>query len=105
MSPDTPSNFSHSNVTTSSVILSWIVGDDGGDTQAFHIEYKLVTSGDWQTVPVPIDKADNISEVEFTLDKLRSGEEYQIRVYARNNFGESGRLILIIDTLAERRKS
>lgn len=82
--PGKPSKPEIKSVTESTVTINWKAPyDDGGDTiKKYLIQYKCITSMDWQTESeMPID-------LEFTVIHLKSNEEYLFRVAAINGAGQ-----------------
>ncbi len=71
-----PTNFSASNVTSSSATLSWIAGEAGQD--AWIVMYKKDTNSEWTTVPV--------STTTYTITGLSPVSTYYAKVQA--NCGE-----------------
>ena len=71
-----PTNFSASNVTSSSATLSWIAGEAGQD--AWNVMYKKDTNSEWTTVPV--------STTTYTITGLSPVSTYYAKVQA--NCGE-----------------
>ena len=67
-----PTNFSASNVTSSSATLSWTTGEAGQD--AWNVMYKKDTDSEWTTVPV--------STTTYTITGLSPVSTYYAKVQA-----------------------
>lgn len=67
-----PTNFSASNVTSSSATLSWTAGEAGQD--AWNVMYKKDTDSEWTTVPV--------STTTYTITGLSPVSTYYAKVQA-----------------------
>lgn len=72
-------------ITKSSVALAWSrPKDDGGSAvTGYFVEYRLVSSDTWSRHET------QITSTMFTLYGLTPDLEYQFRIFAVNNIGES----------------
>lgn len=72
-------------VTKSSVALAWLrPKDDGGSAiTGYFVEYKLVSSETWSRYET------KVSSTMFTLPGLTPDADYQFRIVAVNDIGES----------------
>ncbi|KAG1672466.1 Twitchin [Nymphon striatum] len=72
-------------ITKDSVTISWNKPDDGGSKiTGYTVQKKPKNAADWETVnPLPH------RDTHFTIPKLTEGEEYQFRVIANNEIGDS----------------
>lgn len=72
-------------VTKSSASLSWSrPKDDGGSAiTGYYVEYKAVSSETW------VRHEKKIVSTQFTIPGLTADAEYQFRVIAQNDIGDS----------------
>ncbi|XP_052216896.1 uncharacterized protein LOC127834857 isoform X4 [Dreissena polymorpha] len=81
--PEIPKESQISRIGKTELIVEWIPGFNGGETQTFTIRYKVLGDGSWIIIPI------NISKHIWTIDGLASGITYQIQIRAQNKIGES----------------
>lgn len=71
-------------VTKNSVALAWAKPRDGGsEITAYYVEYKLASSETWER------HEKKITSTMYTLSGLTADAEYQFRVIAENDIGQS----------------
>lgn len=88
--PETPTNFSVSDETESTVNLHWIPAFDGGHDQWFCVQYRIVGTQPWQEAKISDPIQFTVYELQsFTLPGLQGGTSYEIRVYAENKYNKS----------------
>nr|4U3H_A Chain A, FN3con [synthetic construct] len=78
-SPSPPGNLRVTDVTSTSVTLSW--EPPPGPITGYRVEYREA-GGEWKEVTVPG------SETSYTVTGLKPGTEYEFRVRAVNGAGE-----------------
>lgn len=71
-------------ITKSSVALAWTKPRDGGSAiTGYYVEFKLTSSETWER------HTNKIASTMYTLTGLTADAEYQFRVIAENDIGES----------------
>ncbi len=86
--PPTSVTIDHGQITATSVKVVWTPGNDGGETQWFHVNHREVaTSVDFD----PDKRSKRIDDVstEYLLERLSPVSLYEIEVYAMNVNGVS----------------
>ncbi|KAH3769862.1 hypothetical protein DPMN_171143 [Dreissena polymorpha] len=97
--PEVPIRLQVGTIGKTELVLKWIPGFDGGDSQTFTIRYKKLGDGSWMVIPI------HISHYEWTVDGLKSGTTYQIQMMAQNKIGKSNwteaiHVITLLDTVS-----
>lgn len=85
--PDPPSGLKVTNVTHNSVHLTWSPGFHGGMDQHFRIKYVKTKDRDGRMFQTHDVYPANVHSA--VLHGLEAGEQYQLRIMAFNNIGES----------------
>ena len=80
--PDAPSNLVVVALDSSSLKLDWI--DNSNNENGFKLDYKLHSSSSWGTVDLPTPNTET-----YTHSGLSASTEYDYRVFAYNQFGNS----------------
>ena len=83
-----PRNFSVVSSTVSTVTVGWNQVNPNKDFLATYIELKNLDFNDSQKILLANDSLDNVHK-QFTLDHLKPGATYQMRVFSENSFGIS----------------
>ncbi|CAF1114272.1 unnamed protein product [Rotaria sordida] len=78
--PDIPTQVRITNISHSSLLISWIPGFDGGSRQTFQIRYRPTTNDRYSYEDVPSN------EQSFNLKNLQLASEYYISVRANNSY-------------------
>ncbi|XP_076109531.1 nephrin-like [Mytilus galloprovincialis] len=86
--PETPSNFTIISSSETSITVQWIPGHDGGQTQKFHIEYRIIGSSKWLLQEVQ-NSNQIYSRMVYTLTGFQDETSYELRMYAQNKFNQS----------------
>ncbi|KAH3814145.1 hypothetical protein DPMN_142636 [Dreissena polymorpha] len=81
--PEVPKEIQVRRTGQTEVIIEWIPGFNGGESQTFTIRYKALSDGSWMVFPI------NISHYIWTIDGLKFGTTYQIQMMALNTIGQS----------------
>ncbi|XP_053388701.1 nephrin-like, partial [Mercenaria mercenaria] len=86
--PEAPKNFAYisDSITDSSVDLKWMPGSNGGLPQSFILLYKRITELQRQNISI---RDAGTKEMNYTLSGLFSMTEYQVKMFARNEKGDS----------------
>ena len=85
--PDPPTGLKVTNVTHNSVHLTWSPGFHGGMDQHFRIKYVKTKERDGRMFQTHDVYPANVHSA--VLSGLEAGEQYQLRIMAFNNIGES----------------
>jgi len=83
--PTKPEDTSHSELTATSVKISWTLGQDGGLEQTIHVQYRRENDTDWTTENVPASGG----QTYLVIATLIPGTVYQYQLYASNEIGAS----------------
>ncbi|XP_052216904.1 synaptogenesis protein syg-2-like isoform X2 [Dreissena polymorpha] len=81
--PEVPVQLQVSRTGKKELVVEWIPGFDGGESQTFTIRYKELGDESWVVIPF------NISQYKWTVVGLKSGTTYQIQMMAHNKKGKS----------------
>ncbi|WAR01559.1 NPHN-like protein, partial [Mya arenaria] len=93
--PETPKRLTFSEITVSSVVLSWVPGFNGGLPQRFVIRYKRKTNARIEF----LKEIDDIGVYNETIDDLSVETEYEANIHAVNSIGSSGSISIFFTTL------
>ncbi|CAC5404061.1 IGSF9B [Mytilus coruscus] len=86
--PETPSNFTLTSSSETSITVQWIPGYNGGHTQTFYIEYRISGTNAW--FPQEIKTSNQLDTHNlYTLSGLQDKTSYELRMYAKNSFNQS----------------
>ncbi|KAI3381918.1 hypothetical protein SNEBB_010693 [Seison nebaliae] len=85
--PDSILTLRTSNMTSTSIKLSWIPGYDGGMSQQFLVEYKLLGKHKY-VIGENSRRILSSDQNQINLKKLRPNSQYRISVISRNDLGE-----------------
>jgi len=86
--PESPKDFTYTDESLgqTSVTFTWTRGFNGGADQVFVIQYRQASTVVWtETLPI----VDTQPQLNFTLNGLDSGMNYEAHMYARNYIGDS----------------
>lgn len=86
--PETPSNFTITNLSEISITVQWIPGFDGGHTQTFCIEYRIIGTNAWMLQETKSSDQEDTHNF-YTLSGLQDETTYELRMYAQNAFNQS----------------
>ena len=81
-SPDTPTNIQVSNITSTSAIITWTSGFNGGATQTFYINLN------GKDVDNTVDLGQGMT-IQYQLKELESTTKCTVSVFSRNGAGSS----------------
>ena len=94
--PDAPVNLQVTTVSTDSISIMWLLGDNGGSSViGITVEYQPLTSQVSDGGNHTLAK----NATSFTIPGLQPNTAYEIRVYARNDVGVGRPAILNTHTL------
>ena len=84
--PDSPRNINVTDVTHSSLNITWDAprSDGGAKIRGYYVEKRTTYSSRWSKVNKTM-----VKETELSLSDLLEGDEYEFRVYAVNDAGDS----------------
>ncbi|XP_076088493.1 uncharacterized protein LOC143058903 isoform X2 [Mytilus galloprovincialis] len=87
--PESPKNFS-AVFNSTTIVVYWQPGFDGGHPQRFYIEYRPETRSEWEVVgPLSQSNFTIDQELKYTLNHVLFAKKYYIRMYADNVVGQS----------------
>ncbi|CAG2232583.1 unnamed protein product [Mytilus edulis] len=86
--PETPSNFTITSSSETSVTVQWIPGFDGGHTQTFLIEYRIIGTYSWMLQETKTSTQVDTHNI-YTVSALQDKTTYEFRMYAQNAFNQS----------------
>lgn len=87
-SPDTPSNFTITSSSETSITVQWIPGYDGGQKQTFYIQYRISGTYTWMLREIKTIYQIDIHNF-YTLSGRQEKTTYELRMYAQNVFNQS----------------
>ncbi|CAC5394852.1 NCAM [Mytilus coruscus] len=86
--PETPSNFTITSSSETSITVQWIPEFDGGQAQIFYVEYRISGTSAWLHQEIKTsNKLDTYNL--YTLSRLQDKTTYELRMYAKNKFNKS----------------
>ncbi|VDI19405.1 Hypothetical predicted protein [Mytilus galloprovincialis] len=87
--PESPKNLS-AVFNSTTIVVYWQPGFDGGHPQRFYIEYRPETRSEWEVVgPLSQSNFTIDQELKYTLNHVLFAKKYYIRMYADNVVGQS----------------
>ncbi|CAG2197900.1 unnamed protein product [Mytilus edulis] len=86
--PETPSNFTITSYSETSITVQWIPGFDGGHKQTFFIEYRIIGTNAWLLQETKTS-TQVVTHNIYTLSGLQHETTYELRMYAHNSFNKS----------------
>ncbi|CAC5411894.1 unnamed protein product [Mytilus coruscus] len=86
--PETPSNFTITSSSESSITVQWIPGYNGGQIQTFYVQYRTSGTNTWLHQEIKTSNQFDSHKV-YTLTGFQDETSYELRMYAKNKFNQS----------------